>query len=176
MAGGTKSNQGAASMDSSWGQGGGSTAIYDLGQGARRRGQATAMEVPMELDSNEIGNTAALRAWGWGTTSGATRERRRNDTQCTRKGLSGLVRRSSATARNGNVFPFLFASETTEPEVVGHIRPILQDELNHRFIGIYPESGYPQPLSPSKPSTWQPFFSAVLCTGLTLKGYTLCIG
>jgi hypothetical protein len=32
---------------------------------------------------------------------------------------------------------------TSEPEVVGHIRQNSWDELNHRFGGIYPESGYP---------------------------------
>jgi hypothetical protein len=54
--------------------------------------------------------------------------------------------------------------------VVGHIRPISQDELNHRFIGIYPESGYPHPLSSSKPNTWQPLFQWL---PLTTWGYPL---
>jgi hypothetical protein len=105
MADGTKSDQGTASMDGSRGQGGGSMAIYEWlnggavrgstaeRSGARRRGQATAMEVPMDLDSNEIGNTAALRTWGRGTTSGAARERRHSDAQRTGEGLPGLVRR-----------------------------------------------------------------------------------
>jgi hypothetical protein len=58
-----------------------------------------AMEVPMEIDSKEIGNTVALRAWGRGTTSGAARERRRSDAQRTREGLPGLVSRSTVIGR-----------------------------------------------------------------------------
>jgi hypothetical protein len=34
--------------------------------------------------------------------------------------------------------------------VVGHIPRISWDELSHCFRGIYPESGYPYPLSSSK--------------------------
>jgi hypothetical protein len=45
-----------------------------------------------------------------------------------------------------------------ETEVVGHIWQILWDQLSHRFRGIYLESGYLYPLSPSKPNDRQPLF------------------
>jgi hypothetical protein len=126
MAGGTKSDQGAASMDGSRGQGGGSTAEQPGGvtegpgdghggpdgdrfQGDRKHGGAASLGTGNHLRRSKGEEAQRRSAHGRG-------------------GLSGLVHRSTVVGHCQGMamfFSFLFASETTEPEVVGHIRQIL---------------------------------------------------